>query len=267
MATWAATLYYMERALIADRRWAWLGMGIAFGLGILSKYTLGLLGVAALVFVVLDPASRRWLAGRTHICRRLRYCCFPRSSSGISKTAGHRFYSNPSELPGLGINFRCTCFFSHAADVDASGSSGRCPCSMAGRDHRPSPYANRRQLFVRVFTVVPLAVFFGLSLVGAPKFHWTAPVWLAVLPTIAWMMGSAGNWRNITRRVAAAWKPTIVVCLFVYAIALHYVTLGIPGVPARDSPNTTSGMKQLLKSRSWQRRFSIRLGKNLLSSA
>ena len=61
MATWAATLYYMERALIADRRWAWLGMGIAFGLGILSKYTLGLLGMAALVFVVLDPESRRWL--------------------------------------------------------------------------------------------------------------------------------------------------------------------------------------------------------------
>src|SRR5699024_6064974 len=55
MAAWAATLYYLERALIADRRLAWLGLGVAFGLGILSKYTLGLLGLAALVFVVLDP--------------------------------------------------------------------------------------------------------------------------------------------------------------------------------------------------------------------
>ena len=61
VAAWAATLYYMERALIADRNSAWLGMGIAFGLGILSKYTLGLLGPAALLFVILDPASRRWL--------------------------------------------------------------------------------------------------------------------------------------------------------------------------------------------------------------
>ncbi|WP_072768999.1 glycosyltransferase family 39 protein, partial [Nitrosospira sp. Nsp11] len=61
VAAWAATLYYMERALLADRNWAWLGMGIAFGLGILSKYTLGLLGPAALLFVILDPASRRWL--------------------------------------------------------------------------------------------------------------------------------------------------------------------------------------------------------------
>ena len=61
VAAWAATLYYMEQALIADQNSAWLGMGIAFGLGILSKYTLGLLGPAALLFVILDPASRRWL--------------------------------------------------------------------------------------------------------------------------------------------------------------------------------------------------------------
>ncbi|MEO6563878.1 MAG: glycosyltransferase family 39 protein, partial [Nitrosospira sp.] len=61
VAAWAATLYYMERALLGERNWAWLGMGIAFGLGILSKYTLGLLGPAALLFVILDPASRRWL--------------------------------------------------------------------------------------------------------------------------------------------------------------------------------------------------------------
>ena len=84
---------------------------------------------------------------------------------------------------------------------------------------------------MRVFTGLPLAVFFSLSLVGWPKFHWTAPVWLALLPTMAWMMGSAGNWRDVTNRVVAAWKPTIAICLFLFAVALHYVVLGIPGVP------------------------------------
>lgn len=49
IAAWAATLYYMERALLANQSRAWLGIGIAFGLGILSKYTLGLIGIAALV--------------------------------------------------------------------------------------------------------------------------------------------------------------------------------------------------------------------------
>ena len=61
LAAWAAALYYMERALVAGRGSAWLGMGIAFGLGLLSKYTIGLLGCSALLFVILDPAARRWM--------------------------------------------------------------------------------------------------------------------------------------------------------------------------------------------------------------
>ncbi|MDN5936593.1 MAG: dolichyl-phosphate beta-D-mannosyltransferase, partial [Nitrosospira sp.] len=80
-------------------------------------------------------------------------------------------------------------------------------------------------------TGVPLAVFFGLSLFGAPKFHWTGPVWLALLPTMAWMMGQTGDLRRVASGVRAAWKPTIAVFLVLYAFALHYVVLGIPGIP------------------------------------
>ena len=233
MATWAATLYYMERALIADRRWAWLGMGIAFGLGILSKYTLGLLGVAALVFVVLDPESRRWLRRpHAYLAAALALLLFSPVIIWNIENGWASILFQSERATGIGNQFSLHLLFFHMLlMLTPVGLLAAVLALWPRRDHRPSPYANRRQLFVRVFTVVPLAVFFGLSLVGAPKFHWTAPVWLAVLPTIAWMMGSAGNWRNITRRVAAAWKPTIVVCLFVYAIALHYVTLGIPGVP------------------------------------
>ena len=82
-----------------------------------------------------------------------------------------------------------------------------------------------------VFTGVPLAAFFWLSIFGAPKFHWTGPIWLALLPTMAWMMGQAGDFSALARRMRAAWKPTIAVCLFLYAFVLHYVVLGIPGIP------------------------------------
>jgi dolichol-phosphate mannosyltransferase len=84
---------------------------------------------------------------------------------------------------------------------------------------------------MRVFTIVPLAVFFTLSLFGWPKFHWTAPVWLAILPAMAWMLGQTGSWSKAANRVRAAWKPTIAICMFLYAFALHYVVLGIPGIP------------------------------------
>jgi len=233
LATWAATLYYMERALIADRRWAWLGMGIAFGLGILSKYTLGLLGVAALVFVVLDPESRRWLRRpHAYLAAGLALLLFSPVIIWNIQNGWASILFQTERATGIGNQFSVHLLFFHMLlMLTPVGLLAAVLALWPGRDHRASPYTNRRQLFVRVFTVVPLAMFFGLSFVGTPKFHWTAPVWLAVLPTIAWMMGSVGNWRNITRRVVAAWKPTIVVCLFFYAIALHYVTLGIPGVP------------------------------------
>ncbi|MEP6879793.1 MAG: dolichyl-phosphate beta-D-mannosyltransferase, partial [Nitrosospira sp.] len=91
--------------------------------------------------------------------------------------------------------------------------------------------ARRRRLFVLVFTGVPLAVFFVLSIFDSQRFHWTGPIWLALLPTMAWMMGQAGDFSTLGRRVRAAWKPAIVVCLFLYAFVLHYVVLGIPGIP------------------------------------
>jgi dolichol-phosphate mannosyltransferase len=56
----AASLYFLERALIGARPSAWLCAGLALGLGLISKYSIGLLGLVTAVFMVLDPPSRRW---------------------------------------------------------------------------------------------------------------------------------------------------------------------------------------------------------------
>ena len=56
-------------------------------------------------------------------------------------------------------------------------------------------------------------------------------MWLAVLPTVAWMMGQVGDRRDIAIRLQASWKPTIVLTMFLYATLLHYLILGLPGVP------------------------------------
>lgn len=233
LAAWAATLYYMERALLADQKWAWLGMGIAFGLGILSKYTLGLLGPAALLFVILDPASRRWLS-RPHAYLAAAFALIM-FSPVIIWNMEHNWASilfQSQRATGIGNQFSLHWLFLHVLLMLTP--VGLVAASMAlwpGDDSRSDPCAARRRLFVRVFTCVPLAVFFCLSLFGAPKFHWTGPVWLALLPTMAWIMGRGGELRTIASRVRAAWRPTIAVFLFLYAFALHYVVLGIPGIP------------------------------------
>ena len=59
-AAWAAALYFLHRALVGGEARAWAGVGAALGIGMLSKYTIALLGPAALLFCLLDARARAW---------------------------------------------------------------------------------------------------------------------------------------------------------------------------------------------------------------
>src|SRR6185437_8519817 len=133
---------------------------------------------------------------------------------------------------GIGNQFSLQWLFLHMLLLlTPVGLAAAAMALWPGTKRSYSTDARRRRLFVWAFTGVPLAAFFCLSLFGAPKFHWTGPAWLALLPTMAWIMGHAGDFGILIRRVSEAWKPTIAVCLVLYAFALHYVVLGIPGIP------------------------------------
>ena len=57
-AAWAAALYFLHRALVGLDARAWVGVGVALGVGMLSKYTIALLGPAALLFCLADARAR-----------------------------------------------------------------------------------------------------------------------------------------------------------------------------------------------------------------
>jgi 4-amino-4-deoxy-L-arabinose transferase-like glycosyltransferase len=59
---WAAAAYFAAKALFLDSRGAWIGLGVAFGLGLLAKHTMVLFAVALLLFLALSPKHRKWLA-------------------------------------------------------------------------------------------------------------------------------------------------------------------------------------------------------------
>src|SRR5262249_8173955 len=61
-AAWAAALYFLERALLARQSRASVLAGPSIGIGLVSKYTIGMLVPATLLFAILDPRSRRWLS-------------------------------------------------------------------------------------------------------------------------------------------------------------------------------------------------------------
>lgn len=239
LAAWAATLYYMERALVAGRPSAWIGLGIAFGLGILSKYTLVLLGGAAAMFVIMDPTARRWIRRpQPYLAVALALLLF---SPVIIWNVEHHWASllfqnvrrfEPSDqfsmhvliiqilvmLTPTGLLAALLAFFSH----------GRISAQPAD-----SVLQDRYHLFVLLCTGIPLTVFVTYSLSHSMSSHlfWTGPLWLAVLPTMAWMMGKIGDRRAIAIRLQTIWKPTIVMTTLLFATLLHYLVLGLPGVP------------------------------------
>jgi dolichol-phosphate mannosyltransferase len=92
--------------------------------------------------------------------------------------------------------------------------------------------ARRRWLFIRLAVLVPLSVFAVFSLRHDVKIDWTGAPWLGAVPALAtsivWF-GTKGV-RGIRAWVYSAWGPTAVFMLLLYAVGLHYLALGLPGV-------------------------------------
>lgn len=61
---WAACLYFAARALFFRSAAAWAGLGVSFGLGLLSKHTMALFAPCLLAFLLLTPAYRPLLRSR-----------------------------------------------------------------------------------------------------------------------------------------------------------------------------------------------------------
>ena len=62
VAAAAAFLYALARVRETEKGVWWLGVGLAAGLALLSKYTAFFLGAGAFVWLALSPVARRWFA-------------------------------------------------------------------------------------------------------------------------------------------------------------------------------------------------------------
>jgi dolichol-phosphate mannosyltransferase len=95
-------------------------------------------------------------------------------------------------------------------------------------------HGDRRWLFAVIFTAVPLSVFVTFSLFHDVKFNWTAPMWLAVLPAMAALVTTESQ-RRVRGRfdLQRAWSITILATFVICGGALHYIAIGLPGLPPK----------------------------------
>lgn len=58
---WAACAYFASRALFFGPRGAWIALGVAFGLGLLSKHTVAMFAGCLALFLLTNREHRTWL--------------------------------------------------------------------------------------------------------------------------------------------------------------------------------------------------------------
>ena len=233
-AAWSGALLFLARALLFDRARAWWGAGACLGVGLLSKYSIGLLGIAVPVFLLWDPPSRRWLRRpEPYAAAALAALLF---SPVIVWNAGHGWASfafqsarRLAKPPELGLPWLVA---SAAILLSPLGLAAAIEAMWRGGSNTGIETDGRRaRRFLLVFTGVPLAALAAFSLRHEVRTNWTGPVWLAALPEMARSLAvQADAAASRTRTAARAWAATLLALLLLYGAGLYHLALGLPGV-------------------------------------
>lgn len=189
LACWSASLYCLYRALVLQERHYWYWTGLWMGLGMLSKYTIALLGVTTLFYMVTVPAARSIFKRKEpYFCTLIVIVLFTpviywnathawvsfifQSTRRFSETAStHIFY-----LLGLTLFFLTPLGLFSLATLNKKKSVVR-------------EWINfETQRFIQMFTLAPLGFFVLFSLNHEIKFNWIGPIFLALTPWIAVLM-------------------------------------------------------------------------------
>jgi dolichol-phosphate mannosyltransferase len=240
-ACWAAAIYFMYQVVIKEKPRAWLGVGIALGLGMSSKYTIALLGAAFVLFVLFDRPARRWLSrpqpyGALLIALVLmspvviwnwQHDWISFAFQSQDRLASKFSFSLPRLIGNILIFLTPTGLLSVVAllvcrkQIDFSAGAVGVP-----------DVQQRSRLLLIWLAVFPLAVFTAASLARASKLNWTGPLWLALIPLLARLISpmATANLPQLAIWCRRAWPATIVICLLAYGASLHWLSLGLPGI-------------------------------------
>ena len=242
-AAWAASLYYIERALIAQRDRPWWGVGLCLGLGLFSKYTIVLLGASAALFMVLDSRSRMWWRrpqpyGAALLAAAIFFPTILWNAEHDWASFAFQSSRRLAEQHTFGLPLLLASPFlllSPTGAIAAIIFLRRRPPSHVVEE---STDRQRAWHFQQISLGVPLAVFTVFSLFHEIVVDWLGPAWIAALPFMAYCIVHARDiWaKGLFARLRGAWLPTLLALLIFDCLRFQYFAAGIPGLGYGDHP-------------------------------
>lgn len=236
---WAASLYFIARIVFERSSISWISLGICIGLGMLSKYSMALIAVSIIIFILVNEKSRLWwkkpivyLSGILAVVifsPTLYWNATNEWNSFIFQTTRRLDRSNEFSTHYLLLHFLI--LLTPFILLFIINTYKNLTTLISEKISLISDIKTYRNFFI-IFILAPLSIYVYFSFTHYPRFHWTAPIWLITIPLMSHAISPTSNFINKKLFTKLTLYTTGIVCLL-YGGLLHYAALGLP-----ISPNT-----------------------------
>lgn len=238
LACWSALLYCLYRTLVMGDTIFWYASGLCLGLGMLSKYTIVLLALATLFYMIIAPQCRgQFLKKEPYVAALIALLLF---TPVIYWNATHEWVS---------FLFQSSRRFEATSAINTHNVLGLVllfitPLGLLGlwdlvKSKRGSDIdiSHSSKLFLQVYTLVPLGFFIVFSVNHEVNFNWIGPLFLAFIP---WVAATASH----NTKLYLGWLATSVILLCTYTVVLLVIIY---------NPSQYFQQKALLKIIAWEK--------------
>lgn len=221
IAAWSACLYYLFEILIKDKTNAWYKLGLCFGLGMISKYTLALLVPTTILYMFMDKKSlKKLLTPYPYIATII---------AGIIFTPV--FYWN-AKHQWASFTFQTTQRFTSGYEFSLHEIIGLLilfltPIGIIGlfrmlKGNNCQNIAVKHLRFIQIYTAFPLGFFMLFSIFHTTKFNWIGPGLLAAIPWLAFELST------FKKKFNKPWTITAALLLATYMSVFVVIMTGRP---------------------------------------
>ena len=232
---WSASLYFLAKVFFSDSRYAWIGVGVCVGLGLLSKYTMALLPIGILAYMLINRNAYRWWSSPwPYLSGILALLIFlPVIYWNYINDWASFLFQTSRRLD------RESVFSTHYLVLHVLillSPTGLLLVFLAFKNIKrlihnnsyTSELKKNYMLFFIIFSFVPLSIFIYFSLTHYPRFHWTSPVWLSTLPLISYYLSPTSSTINQSIIINKITTYTAAIMCLIYGVIFHYAALGLP---------------------------------------
>jgi dolichol-phosphate mannosyltransferase len=237
LACWSAALYYFYRIFLFDESNAWYKAGVCLGLGMLSKYTIVLLGPAVLLYMITIPSARYWfLRKEPYLCVVIALFLF---TPVIYWNATHEWVSfifQSTRRFHSSNHFSFHYFICLVFLYLLPGGVIGLWMLWNKKTWNTIDINIKTRRFIQIFTLFPLAFFGVYSLSHAIKIDWIGPGLISIIPWLALLIAKRSTFYK-------AWHVGALFLLSGYFILILMITLG---------PSATASRILFQKMISWE---------------